>query len=160
PGTWDHITGLLRHAGQPFADTSLFAVNAVCRLMRQFVTVALSGDGGDEGFGGDDLYWKIARILRYQRLPVAVWRGASVALHPLARYGIVPMRLPARFRALAGADDTSIVQGMYCWLSEEEHRNLCRDRNTLPVRRLFERQWELNARGGTPSRLENLSMHA
>jgi len=51
-GTWDYITGLLRHAGQPFADTSLFAVHAVCRLMRRHVTVALSGDGGDEGFDG------------------------------------------------------------------------------------------------------------
>ena len=30
-GTWDHVTGLLLHAGQPFADTSLFAVNAVCQ---------------------------------------------------------------------------------------------------------------------------------
>ena len=55
-GTWDQIVDLLLHAGQPFADTSLFAVNAVCRLMRQHVTVAHSGDGGDEGFGGYDLY--------------------------------------------------------------------------------------------------------
>src|SRR5205085_2356419 len=36
-GTWDDVTGLLLHAGQPFADTSLFAVNAVCRSMRQRV---------------------------------------------------------------------------------------------------------------------------
>src|SRR5262249_25036634 len=47
-GSWDHITRLLSHAGQPFADTSLFAVNAICRLMRQHVTVAIAGDGGDE----------------------------------------------------------------------------------------------------------------
>jgi len=45
-GNWDQVTNLLLHAGQPFADTSLFACNAVCRLMRRYVTVALSGDGG------------------------------------------------------------------------------------------------------------------
>jgi len=46
-GTWDEVCGLLAHTGQPFADTSVFAVNAVARLMRQRVKVALSGDGGD-----------------------------------------------------------------------------------------------------------------
>ena len=55
-GTWDYVTNLLLHAGQPFADSSFFAVNAVSRLMRRHVTVALSGDGGDEGFGGYDFY--------------------------------------------------------------------------------------------------------
>ena len=59
-------TDLLLHAGQPFADTSLFAVNAVCRLMRRHVTVALSGDGGDEGLVVTISYWEIARIARLQ----------------------------------------------------------------------------------------------
>ncbi len=77
-GTWEHVTDLLLHCGQPFADTSLFAVNAVCQLMRQHVTVALSGDGGDEAFGGYDLYWQIARIARWQVLPGSVWRQGSL----------------------------------------------------------------------------------
>jgi asparagine synthase (glutamine-hydrolysing) len=158
-GTWDHVTELLLHAGQPFADTSLFAVNAVCRLMRRFVTVALSGDGGDEGFGGYSLYWQIARIARSQRLPKALWQGVSVAMLPLARCGLVPMRLPARFRELTGADDTTIVQSMFCWLPEEEHTNLCWDTDNLPIRRLFEPQWEYHV-PRSASRLERLSMHA
>jgi len=159
PGTWDYITGLLLHAGQPFADTSLFAVNAVCRLMRQHVTVALSGDGGDEGFGGYDLYWRIALITRYQRFPVPVWYGAAVALAPLARLAVVPERLPQRLRELTGADDTSIIQTMLCWIREQEHRRFCQDMDVLPVRRLFEPQWEhyLLPRA---SRLERLSAHA
>ena len=68
-GTWEHITGLLQHAGQPFADTSYFAVNAVCRLLRQHVKVALSGDGGDEGFGGYSQYWQLEKISRWQTVP-------------------------------------------------------------------------------------------
>ena len=159
PGTWDYITGLLRHAGQPFADTSLFAVNAVCRLMRRHVTVALSGDGGDEGFGGYDLYWRIASIARWQTLPMPVWRGASMALAPLERLGCVPARLPQRLRDLAGADDTAVIQNLLCWVRAEEHQRLCRDMDVLPVRRLFEPQWE-HALPPHASRLERLSAHA
>jgi asparagine synthase (glutamine-hydrolysing) len=158
-GTWAHITRLLLHAGQPFADTSLFAVDAVCRLMRQHVTVALSGDGGDEGFGGYDLYWQLARIARLQTLPILALHGASVVLVPMAWFGLVPKRYPQRFRELAGADDTSIIQDLFCWVRREEHRNLCRDTHLLPIRRLFEPQWERHLVPGD-SRLERLSAHA
>lgn len=159
PGSWNHVTGLLLHAGQPFADTSLFAVNAVCRLMRRHVTVALSGDGGDEGFGGYDLYWQIARIARWQRLPEVVWNGAAVSLAPLARHGVVPEYLSQRIQDLAGADDTSIVQNLFCWVREQEHNSLCWNTNLLPIRRLFETQWEHHF-SQKVSRLERLSAHA
>lgn len=157
-GTWDHVTSLLLHAGQPFADTSLFAVNAVCRLMRQHVTVALSGDGGDEAFGGYEFYWQIARIARWQTLPAALWRQASLALSPLARLGVVREHLPGRVRETAGADDTSIIQDLFCWIREREHSELCRNSDLLPMRRLFEKQWEHNL-SPTASRLERLSAH-
>lgn len=158
-GTWDYVTGLLLHAGQPFADTSLFAVNAVCQLVRQHITVVLSGDGGDEGFGGYSHYWRIARIARLQRFPAPVWRAAAVALLPLARFGVVRDSLPQRIRDLTGADDTTVIQSMFCQLCEGEHRSLCQDTDLLPIRRLFERQWEHHLPPGA-SRLERLSAHA
>lgn len=162
-GSWDHITQLLLHAGQPFADTSLFAANAVCRRMRQHVTVALSGDGGDEGFGGYDLYSRLDPIAQLQRLPVpfrrAVWHGAASAMWPLARVGIVPVHHPQRARDMAGADQTSVIQNLFCPLHEGEQRNLCLDMDVLPVRRLFEPQWE-DRLPKTASRLERLSAHA
>jgi asparagine synthase (glutamine-hydrolysing) len=157
-GTWEHVTELLLHCGQPFADTSLFAVNAVCRLMRQHVTVALSGDGGDEAFGGYDVYWQIARIARWQVLPRSVWRQGPLFLKPLAMLGIVREQLPQRAMEIAGADDTAIIQNLFCWVRDQEHKALCRTEHILPVRRLFEPQWKY-CLPRPSSRLERLSLH-
>ncbi len=157
PGRWDHITDVLRQAGQPFADPSIFAVNGVCRTMRKYVTVALSGDGGDEGFGGYEPYWKLADIIRLQQLPDVVWRGAAAVLPALSRYGFVPERWPQRLRVYGtAADDTSVIQHLFCWMSDDELRYLCRDQEALPVRRWFESQWDHGLPQGAP-RLERLS---
>lgn len=157
-GSWERITALLLQAGQPFADSSLFAVNAVCRLMRQHVAVALSGDGGDEGFGGYDLYWQLARIDRFQKLPTSLLRRASLALNPLARLGFVQPHWPQRASEIAVADDTSIIQHLFCWMPEEEHSKLCRLEGVLPVRRFFEPKWQHHLLQSA-SRLERLSAH-
>lgn len=158
-GTWDNITGLLSHAGQPFADTSLFAVNAVSRLMRKHVTVALSGDGGDEGFGGYNFYTRLALMSQLQKLPVALGWGAGLALSPLANWGVVQRHHPQRVRELAGADDTAVVQYQFSPLHEEEQSQLCCNRNLLPIRRLFEPKWEHHLPSHA-SHLERLSAHA
>jgi asparagine synthase (glutamine-hydrolysing) len=157
-GTWEHVTRLLSHAGQPFADTSLFAVNAICRLMRQRVTVAISGDGGDEAFGGYDLYWRIPRIARWQMLPAWFTEAPGRVCRALPWLNI-PSRLPQRMQELARADDTAVIQSQFCFLTQREHENLCWNGDRLPVRRLFERQWEYRFDSRT-SRIERLSAHA
>ena len=47
---------LVAQAGEPFADSSLVALEALARAVRPHVTVALGGDGGDEVLGGYDRY--------------------------------------------------------------------------------------------------------
>lgn len=158
-GTWAHVTDVLLHAGQPFGDTSLFAVNAVCRAMRQHVTVALSGDGGDEGFGGYSFYWRMARIARLQTVPRVFWDMSSAVLSPLSRFGFVSPHLPIRLQDLAEADDTSIIQSMFCHLADEDHKRFCRDKDFLPIRRLFEPQWDYHFPKGH-TRMDRLSLHA
>ena len=155
-GTWDYVTDLLAHAGQPFADTSLFAVNSLCRLIREHVTVVLSGDGGDEGFGGYSHYWEAARIARLQLFPQPLWHLGAAAIAPLAHIGIVPHHFSLQLTDLAGADETAIAQNLFCLLRKDDHRALCPQEGLLPVRRLFEPQWDYQLPAGA-SRLDQLS---
>jgi asparagine synthase (glutamine-hydrolysing) len=103
--TLTHITGMME---EPFGDSSMIPTYFVSKLARQHVTVALSGDGGDELFAGYDRYivnWKrrhfdfippwIGTIYRnhlYHRLPSSV-KGRKLAWN---------VTLPSRDRYLDG----------------------------------------------------------
>jgi asparagine synthase (glutamine-hydrolysing) len=79
---------LVRHYGEPFADPSALPTYYLSKLTREHVTVALSGDGGDENFAGYENY----RIVAAWRQADLVPSGARRALH--AAVDEVLQRLP------------------------------------------------------------------
>lgn len=56
PKRLDLLPALIATAGEPLADTSALPMYYLCGFTRQHVTVALSGDGGDECFAGYETY--------------------------------------------------------------------------------------------------------
>ncbi len=65
PQCLEALEDLVRRHGEPFADSSGIAAYHLAREARRHVTVALSGDGGDESFGG---YPRHAAMLMSERL--------------------------------------------------------------------------------------------
>ena len=77
PHAVEVLPALVRHFGEPYADSSAIPTSYLAKLTRSHVTVALSGDGGDEVFGG------YGRHLN-NRL-AELWSGASPATRALSR---------------------------------------------------------------------------
>jgi asparagine synthase (glutamine-hydrolysing) len=96
---------------EPFADPSQIPTFLVCQLARESVTVALSGDGGDELFGGysrhfwvQDIWQKVGRVPRVARQAAA---GALTSVSPSSwdrAFDKVDPLLPARLKQRTPGD--------------------------------------------------------
>jgi asparagine synthase (glutamine-hydrolysing) len=67
---------------EPFGDSSMLPTYHVCRMARQHVTVALSGDGGDEIFAGYERYHLSLRRRNFDRIPAAAGRWYREQIYP------------------------------------------------------------------------------
>jgi asparagine synthase (glutamine-hydrolysing) len=89
PDVVQTVEDLTWYLDEPFGDTSAIPTYMVSKLASEHVKVVLSGDGGDELFGGYDKYVVEARERTYERLPRPLRHcaGAVGALLPHGTYG-------------------------------------------------------------------------
>lgn len=138
PQTWD----------EPFADESQIPTLLVARLARQHVTVALTGDGGDECFAGYARHLMAARANRQHGMPsplretlaaaIALMARATrhnifskLPLSGLTRHALRSDRLDRLARLLSAADQEELYQR----LTGSSTANLCRPGPRTSLRR-------------------------
>ncbi len=154
PRAWETLPALADQFDEPFADSSALPTWHVSQQTRQHVTVALTGDAGDELFAGYDRYRAVAMAAMLDRLP----EGVSMALAgPIARAIPASSRAKTRLRRvrrlLEGISDAPEVRYLR-WMTmfdEESRTNLYSEAfvdqlvesgETDPARILFD-AWEV-----------------
>lgn len=70
----------MAHFDEPFADTSALPTSLVCAEARKEFIVVLSGDGGDEAFGGYDNHVRAQRWRHMDRVPASLRRSLAPVL--------------------------------------------------------------------------------
>jgi asparagine synthase (glutamine-hydrolysing) len=101
---FDLVDALARLYDEPFADSSAIPTYRVCQLARKHVTVALSGDGGDENFAGYRRYrLHLAEERMRRALPLTLRRsvfGLLGEVYPKADWAPRMLRAKSTFEAL------------------------------------------------------------
>jgi len=108
----DVMPRMIDHLGEPMADSSVMPTYYVSKFARDRVTVALTGDGGDETFAGYRRFYQMRRIEWLERHGLMpLWRGLrrlTVTLENRLRSDRVQRRFPAtradEMLTLAGLD--------------------------------------------------------
>lgn len=83
PADFTHLRELVGEFEEPFCDASMLPMSLVSRFARESVTVALSGDGADELFGGYDRYRVMQWLQWWSKIPNWVRRKVRTVMEKL-----------------------------------------------------------------------------
>jgi asparagine synthase (glutamine-hydrolysing) len=131
PDAVEILENLAWHYDEPFADSSAVPTYYVSKAARKHVTVALSGDGGDENFAGYRRYYFDKRENSIRGLIPAVIRqpvfGALAALYPKADWAPQVFRGKATFQNLARSPIEAYFRSISAFKSEVKEEILHND---------------------------------
>jgi asparagine synthase (glutamine-hydrolysing) len=123
---------LMPQFGEPFADPAALPLWVLARETRRHVTVALGGDGGDEGFGGYRWYSSFARLRALRRFaggtPLATVRsGVSRLLRRALPTSAGSQRMARALDAMAEADPARGYASLRVLFGDADLRAILRD---------------------------------
>jgi asparagine synthase (glutamine-hydrolysing) len=103
PNSIELVEKLVRHFDEPFGDSSAIPTYIVSEFAARHVKVALSGDGGDELFGGYSRFADVQNMRVLERAPQAALRllSRAAAALPYSAYGKNYLHMISRESALA-----------------------------------------------------------
>lgn len=107
---------LVQHYGEPFADSSAIPTYLVAQFTHQHVTVALSGDGGDELFAGYERFAAARLAQTYRRVPAPIRRLIASILDHLPE-STAYRDIVRRSRRFTHGAEQSLLAGYLSWVS-------------------------------------------
>ncbi len=111
---------LVRHYGEPFADSSAIPTWYLSQRTREHVTVALSGDGGDEAFAGYQRYLAMHAAALYDQMPElarSVVEGLAGGLAPLVPASAQPKTIGRRVRRFLEGLPRPLAERYVHWIA-------------------------------------------
>lgn len=146
---FDLVESIPKYYDEPFADSSQIATMLVCESAKKHVTVALSGDGGDEFFCGYNIYENVRQAQRLDRLGALVY---GICHMPGFRQLKAEERLPFKVRVIAGnrekESQTQFGAGNYLVMAKAMVQDVRQEENAarqvegaLPIHYLTESEY-------------------
>jgi asparagine synthase (glutamine-hydrolysing) len=140
---------IVDHLDEPFADSSILPTFLVSELARKHVTVALSGDGGDELFAGYNRHAWLARLDRLARVAptgvlAAVSRGVLSVPESRLDRALAPL---SRFVRRPGAQSHKLARVLGAGSPDALYDSLASTFREPPFRAGASRSWQARSLG-------------